>query len=199
MGRQSRSVSAWILVVRPPRERPIACAGKRVKEVAPNALRRPPDIAIVQRLPRPVDRWSINPATPRLQHMHNAADHTTIVNPRFASRVRRKVRSNARELSFGQPEIISNHHGVLPETVNHTLLNSPTILWVLTLRRVSALHGGHTSTKNERGPRSFSSRIGSYFGKIIVKRITSRPREKRYTQGEALCRRMHIAFFTRRT
>ena len=83
MGRQSRSVSAWILVVRPPRERPMpvfappfsarsravrlhgggidqhlgrrtAGAGQRVEEVDPDALGRPADIAVVERLARSV-------------------------------------------------------------------------------------------------------------------------------------------------
>ena len=78
MGRQFASVSAWILVVRPPRDRPMAlffspfaAAGRavrlhrrgvdenlrrraaglseRVKQVDPDALGRPADIAIVER------------------------------------------------------------------------------------------------------------------------------------------------------
>jgi hypothetical protein len=116
-----------------------ARAGERAKQIAPNALRRPPDIAIVQRLSRPVDIRGIDPATAGLQHMHDAANHPAVVNPRLATRVRRQVRSNARELSVGQPEIISTHHGFLPETVNHTPFKSPTILWVRALiRRIEA-------------------------------------------------------------
>ena len=114
--------------------RSAANPGERAKQIVPNAARRPPDIAIVQRRPRPVDIRGINPPTAGLQHMHDAANHPPVVNPWLAPRVRRQVRSNARKLSVGQPEIISTHHGLLPETVNHKPFKPPTNLWVQTLK-----------------------------------------------------------------
>ena len=46
----------------------------------PNALGSPTDEPVVERLAWPVDRRRINPAAAGAQHMHDAADNSTIVD-----------------------------------------------------------------------------------------------------------------------
>ena len=51
--------------------------------------------------------------------MHDAADHTPVVNPRLAARVGGEQRLQPRELIPRQPEIPRFIRGLLLETVNH--------------------------------------------------------------------------------
>jgi hypothetical protein len=83
------------------------CQG--MKDVGPNAFGRPAYEAIVERLARTVDGRSVDPATTRLQHMHDPADDPAVVYPRLAARIRRKMRLKPRELSVVQPEAVSIH------------------------------------------------------------------------------------------
>ena len=83
--------------------------GQGVEDVDPDALGRPPDEAVVERLARSVDRRRIDPAPARLQHMHDAADHPPVIDPRLAARVRRKQRLKPRKLILGEPETIAIH------------------------------------------------------------------------------------------
>ena len=165
MGRQSRSVSAWILVVRPPRERPMAWlrspfsargravrlhgrgvdehlgrgtagAGQSMEEIDPDALGGPADIAVIKRLAWPIIRRRIDPAPAGLQDIDDAADHAAVVNSRLASRIRRQIRLDPRELRLREPKTIPIHPRFLPEAVNHAEQPKPTPLWVRALKRI---------------------------------------------------------------
>lgn len=80
-----------------------------LEDIHPNAFGRPAHEAIVEGLAGTVDGRGIDPSTPRLQHVNDATDDPSVVDPRFASRVRRKMRLKPRELVVAQPEIISIH------------------------------------------------------------------------------------------
>lgn len=82
---------------------------ERVENVRPHAFLRPSNKAVVERLPRPVFRRRIDPATTRLQHLHDAADHAPIIDARFATRVRRQMWLDLRKLRIRQPELIAIH------------------------------------------------------------------------------------------
>ena len=75
-----------------------------MEDVDPDALGRPSDEAVVEGLARSVDRWRIDPATARFQHVHDAADHPPIINPRFAARVGWKQWLQPRKLILSEPE-----------------------------------------------------------------------------------------------
>jgi len=75
-----------------------------MEDVDPDALGRPSDKAIVERLSRPVDVRGIDPAATGLQNVDDAADDTAIINPRLAARIGRQKRLKPRELLLGQPE-----------------------------------------------------------------------------------------------
>ena len=104
-----------------------------VEHVGPYALFRPPDEAVVERLARPVFGWRIDPAATRLQHVHDAADHATIIDARFTARIGRQMWFDLRKLRVRQPELIAIHPRFLSEAVNHNALLMPTLLWVRTL------------------------------------------------------------------
>ena len=78
-----------------------------MEDVDPDTLGRPPDEAVIEGLARSVDRWRIDPATARLQHVHDAADHSVVINPRLAARVGGQQRPQPSELLFGQPKMIA--------------------------------------------------------------------------------------------
>jgi len=75
-----------------------------MEDINPNALGGPSDEAVVQGLARPVDRWRINPTTARLQHVHDAADHPAIIDPRLATRIRWKQWLQPRKLILSEPK-----------------------------------------------------------------------------------------------
>ena len=79
------------------------CQG--MKQLRPHALRGPALEPVVQRLARTIDRWRVFPTTTRQQHMHDAADHAPVVNPRPASCVCRQMRLKPFELHIVQPEL----------------------------------------------------------------------------------------------
>ena len=109
MGRPRASTMAWIFVVRPPRERPIACAcaplfrpppsgepwpsccrwldhrrGRRAparQQPTPDPAHRPAAKAIVERRRRPVHGRAILPPTAGLQNGDDAADDPPVVSP----------------------------------------------------------------------------------------------------------------------
>ncbi len=82
---------------------------QRMKDVDPDALGRPAHEAIVERLARTVDDRGVDPATARLQHMHDTADDPAIIHSRFATCIGGKMRLKPRELSFVQPETVPIH------------------------------------------------------------------------------------------
>jgi hypothetical protein len=106
---------------------------ERTEQTDPDPLGRPADIAVVEGLPRPVVWRRVDPATTRLQHIDDPADHPTIVNPRLASRVCRQMRFDLRKLLGRKPEMIPIHLRFLSEAVNHKSIVMPTTLWVRTL------------------------------------------------------------------
>lgn len=142
-GRQKRSVRAWILVVRPPRERPMAwlcsplapcgaavglhgggvdqhlrgrpaSSGQRLEQLDPDPLGRPAHEAIVEGLLRPVEiAWRVRPAPSRFQHVDDAADHAPVVHALLAPCVVWKKRCDLRELLVRQPEMV--HRPLPPE------------------------------------------------------------------------------------
>src|SRR5215475_15050866 len=111
------SASAWIFVLRPPRERPIACfcspfsrarrrtvrfdvraidhlgfgrsttPGKSPEHPLPDPALSPTSKAIVDRRMWTVLRRAILPTTATLQHMQDAADHPPVINPHLATHV----------------------------------------------------------------------------------------------------------------
>ena len=88
---------------------------------------------VVVCLPRPVFRRRINPATAGLQHLHDAADRSPIIDARFAARIHRQVWFDLRKQCVRQPELIAIHPRSLSEAVNHNAPIMPTLLWVRTL------------------------------------------------------------------
>jgi len=56
-----------------------------------------------------VDRWRINPTTTRLQRVHDAADHATVINPRLAARVGPKQWLQPCKPILSEPETIAIH------------------------------------------------------------------------------------------
>ena len=77
-----------------------ARSSERRKSVLPNALRPPAHEPIVERFMRPVVRRCIFPSTTGLQHLNDAADHPSIINPSNATRIRWKKRLKALKLLF---------------------------------------------------------------------------------------------------
>lgn len=51
-----------------------------MEHIRPDALFRPPDETVVERLSGPVFGWRIDPTAARLKHVHDAADHFWIIN-----------------------------------------------------------------------------------------------------------------------
>lgn len=104
-----------------------------MKKVSPDAFLGPSDIAVIERFLRPVIRRRIDPASARLENVDDPADHSPVINPRLAARVRRQMRRDQRKLCLAQPELVPIHPDFLSEAVNHTVLIMPTFLWVWTL------------------------------------------------------------------
>ncbi len=82
---------------------------QRLEDRFPDTFLGPTDEAVIERLARTVDRWSIDPTTAGLENVNDAADDAAIIDPRLAARVGRKMRLKPRELSFGQPEVMVVH------------------------------------------------------------------------------------------
>ena len=101
------------------------CAGgpparaKRMEEIDPDALGGPSDVAVVERLVRPVVGRRIDPAPAGLQDMDDAADHPAIIDPRLATCIGRQMRLDPRELLVRQPEAILDSSRPPEEAVNH--------------------------------------------------------------------------------
>ena len=75
-----------------------ARSSERRKGVFPNALRPPAHKPIVERFMGPVVRRRTFPSTTRLQHLDDAADHPSIINPSNSTCIRRKERLRALKL-----------------------------------------------------------------------------------------------------
>src|SRR5215471_6412842 len=108
------SDSAWIFVLRPPRERPTACfcspiSSKFPKQVVPDAAPCPTDKAVIDGRRRTVFRRAVAPAAPALQHVHDAADNAAIIHPLDTSDIRRQMRFNPLPLLVAEPEQVLAH------------------------------------------------------------------------------------------
>src|SRR6185437_17171947 len=90
------------------RRRP-ACRSQSAEDIHPDTFGSPTYEPIVECLARAIDGGCVNPAAARLQHMDNATDHPTIIHPRLAACVNRKMWHDPRELPVIQPELISLH------------------------------------------------------------------------------------------
>jgi hypothetical protein len=90
-----------------------------LEEPDPDTLGGPADEAIVEGLARAIHAWRIDPAPTRLQHMHDAADHATIIDPRLAARAGWQVGRDLRELRIRQPEEVPTHLWPPEEVLNH--------------------------------------------------------------------------------
>lgn len=77
-----------------------------VEDVRPDTFRSPAHKSVVERLPRTIDRRRIGPAATRFEHMHDAADHPPVINPRDTPRIRWQQRRKPPKLLIAQPEII---------------------------------------------------------------------------------------------
>ena len=140
------SASAWIFVLRPPRERPTACffspfsagcgavgfhvgrvdhlhacgssvPGEPPEQIFPDAAPRPPNKPIVDRRRRTVFGRAIAPAAAAFQHMHDAADDAPIVRSLHASNVRRQVWLDPFPLLVTQPKQVLAH---VPDAPNES-------------------------------------------------------------------------------
>ena len=99
----------------------------------PDALGRPTNKAVVERLLRTVDRRRIGPAAARLQNMHDAADHTPVIDPRNATGFVRQQRGKPPELFIAQPDGPTSPNSHSLEVRIRQQPNHKTILWVRTL------------------------------------------------------------------
>jgi hypothetical protein len=137
-GRPRTSTRAWIFVVRPPREMPMAwarapfCAagtpvrlhiaavdlgrlgdpalvGQRSKDTAPHTAPAPPVPTVVDRRWRTVIARAVPPAPSALEHVHDARDHSPVIYPTRSRLVLRQVRFNRRPRFIRQPKQRSRH------------------------------------------------------------------------------------------
>jgi hypothetical protein len=140
-GRPCSSVRAWILVVRPPRERPIAwtkspfCArrravgldmgsvdrrgpvdparsGQRLEDREPHALKAPAVVAVIDRGVGAIGRRTVPPARACPQHVDDAADHSPVVDPSRPATATRQQRFDLRPLPVVQPVKVLPHQGL---------------------------------------------------------------------------------------
>ena len=132
------SASAWIFVLRPPRERPTACfcsplpprgavgfhvrgvdhlrvrrsslSGELSEQIFPDAAPCPANKSVIDRCRRAIFGWAIAPAAAAFQHMHDAADDAPIVRSFDPSYIRRQTRLDPPPLLIAQPEKVPAHH-----------------------------------------------------------------------------------------
>ena len=126
-GRPRVSLRAWILVVRPPRERSMTSAnapfsatrqtmrpevpavdragvdhraapGQRLEDAEPDASAAPPVEPIVDSRVRPVDLRAVAPARTATRHMDDAADHSPVSDAVRAPAAARQQRLDPRPL-----------------------------------------------------------------------------------------------------
>ena len=132
------SASAWIFVLRPPRERPTACffspfsagcgavgfhvggvdhlhicgssvPGELPKQIFPDAAPRPPNKPVVACRRRTVFGRAIAPAAAASQHMDDSTDDAPIVSPLHTSNIRRQIWLDPLPLLITQPKQILAH------------------------------------------------------------------------------------------
>jgi hypothetical protein len=77
-----------------------ACRGQCMEDVSPDALCSPSNEPVVKRFARTINIRRVNPAATGFEHVHDAADDPSVVNPRLTPRIRRKKRLKPRKLTF---------------------------------------------------------------------------------------------------
>ena len=82
-----------------------ALGRQRFEHGTPDALLGPALVPVVQRLAGAIDRRRVLPAAARLQHMHDAADHPPIIDPRHTARLVRQQRPQPLPLLIAQPKL----------------------------------------------------------------------------------------------
>jgi hypothetical protein len=140
------SASAWIFVLRPPRERPTACfcspllrrlltggrsrawsrssaslwisRSRQVPEKGfPRCRAAPSEQNCYDRRRRTIFGRTIAPAATAFQHMHNAADNAPIVHSLDTSRIRWQMGLDALPLLNAQPKQIPSHDPDPPKRI----------------------------------------------------------------------------------
>src|SRR5215475_7622882 len=138
------SASAWIFVLRPPRERPTACFWsplfrqlrrvgfhmrgvdhlrvrgssarcKRAEQIFPDSAPCPANKAVIDRSWRAIFGRAIAPAATTLQHMHDAADDAPIICPFDTSHIGRQMMLDPLPLLVVQPKQVAAHDPDPPE------------------------------------------------------------------------------------
>jgi len=80
------------------RRRGPAGLGQPREYPVPNTFARPPDEPVVQRLVRPVMGRGILPSAAQLKNVDDPRYHTTVIDPRNATGIRRQQRRQPPEL-----------------------------------------------------------------------------------------------------
>ncbi len=146
--RPPASATAWTLLLRPPRERPItrvcspfstrgravrldvggidhlhpgrapAC-GKLAKQPLPHAAPRPAHEAIVDRRRWPVLRRAIAPSAAAFREVQDAADDASVIDTFLATHIGWQKRGDPRPLMIIQPKQVASHVLCCLEAENH--------------------------------------------------------------------------------
>ena len=93
------------------RGRAAGCS-QRYERFLPNPFRSPANEAVVERLGRAIGSRRVLPPAAGLQDMNDTADHSAVIDPRNASRVRRQERLKPAELRLCKPEML--RHRIAP-------------------------------------------------------------------------------------
>jgi hypothetical protein len=76
-----------------------------VEQALPKPTSRPPVEPIVDRRRRPVERRAVLPSAAHFQHMNDAADHPSVVDPTCSRLITRQQRFDRQPLPIVQPEL----------------------------------------------------------------------------------------------
>jgi hypothetical protein len=77
-----------------------------VEQVLPKPASRPSVEPIVDRRRRPVERRAVLPSAAHFQHMNDAADHPSVVDPTRSRLIARQQRFDRRPLPIVEPELV---------------------------------------------------------------------------------------------
>jgi hypothetical protein len=81
-----------------------AAAGQLPEQVFPDAALRPAHEAIIDRRRRAIFGRAIAPAAAALEDMNDPADDPAVVNPIYATNIRRQMRFNPTPFLIAQPK-----------------------------------------------------------------------------------------------
>jgi hypothetical protein len=100
--------------------------GKSHEDVAPNALFRLLNEAVVERFSRSIFSWRVNPMATGFEDANNSRDHLAIIHSWDAARLVGQKRFQAGELVFRQPKQVIGHDRLLSDAMSHCLQQGPT-------------------------------------------------------------------------